>query len=251
MDDVLVNRQSPLPKIPDDIPESLKQYLTSLNNIVGENNRKTFDTLSSISDTNTDTFTGLTDTPSSYATAANKLVSVNAASTGLEFITATDEKVKASTNDTTASYLGSKVTAGNVIALTTVNSGANEQIQIQADINKTVTWYIGGDQTAGSNMSAYVVVPFEGTITRSVAYAKTAPTGANMIFDINKNGTTIWTTQANRLTVTAGSTSASQTSFDVIAVTSGDALSLDVDQVGSSTAGGDVTVQLNITFIGT
>jgi len=82
------------------------------------------------------------------------------------------------------------------------------------------------------------------TITKAFAAVKTAPTSASIIFDINKNGTTIWSTQANRLTIPASATSGSQTSFNTTTLAEGDVLSLDVDQVGSTVTGADATVEL-------
>lgn len=82
------------------------------------------------------------------------------------------------------------------------------------------------------------------TIANVVASVSTAPTGASVIFDVNKNGTTIFTTQANRPTITASS------HFDAIsipAVTSignGDYLTIDVDQVGSTIPGSDAVIKV-------
>lgn len=50
-------------------------------------------------------------------------------------ITATDELVKVSANDTTAGYLEDKVVGGSGISLATLNDGANEDLQINLDIN--------------------------------------------------------------------------------------------------------------------
>ncbi len=74
---------------------------------------------------------------------------------------------------------------------------------------------------------------------------KTAPVGADLIIDLNVGGTSIWAaTQANRLTITDGGTTATQTSFDTTALSESDQLTLDIDQTGSSTSGADLTVQL-------
>ena len=83
------------------------------------------------------------------------------------------------------------------------------------------------------------------TITKAYANVKTAPTGADLIVDININGTSIWaTTQANRLTIAAGATTGTQTSFDTTALTEGDIITIDVDQIGSTVAGSDLTITL-------
>lgn len=111
---------------------------------------------------------------------------------------------------------------------------------------KIVVWRIGGEAETGTNMGAYITVPFAGTITKVMAYAKTAPTGSAIIFDINKNGTTIWTEQNNRLQIAAGSNSGQTTTFSTTSVTADSYFTIDIDQVGSGTAGEDITVQLYI-----
>jgi hypothetical protein len=73
---------------------------------------------------------------------------------------------------------------------------------------------------------------------------KIAPQGASILVDLNKNGSTIWLTQANRLTIAAEATTGTQTSFDTIALAEGDLLTMDIDQVGSTTAGADLTIEL-------
>jgi hypothetical protein len=60
--------------------------------------------------------------------------------------------------------------------------------------------------------------------------------------DVNLNGTTIFTTQANRPAVTAGTNGGSLAAPNVTAVPNGGYLVVDVDQVGSGTPGADITV---------
>lgn len=74
-----------------------------------------------------------------------------------------------------------------------------------------------------------------------------APTGASVIVDININGTTIFTTQANRPTIAAGTfTSGKLTNMDIGSVAVGDYLTIDVDQIGSAVAGAQLTVQVEV-----
>jgi hypothetical protein len=80
------------------------------------------------------------------------------------------------------------------------------------------------------------------TIHGAWAAAGTAPTGANLIVDVNKNGVTVFTTQANRPTITAGSNGGTLAAPDVTTLADGDYLTVDIDQIGSSVAGADVTV---------
>ncbi len=79
-------------------------------------------------------------------------------------------------------------------------------------------------------------------IVAVVAAVGTDPTGANLIIDVNLNGTTMFTTQANRPTIVAGSQQSAITVPDVTALAPGDLLSMDIDQIGSSVAGSDLTV---------
>lgn len=99
--------------------------------------------------------------------------------------------------------------------------------------------------TLVTGVSLTPIVPAHRTLTivKVLGVLKTAPTGADLIVDINKNGTSIWnSTPANRLTITDGLTSGSTTSFDTTTLVDEDKLTFDVDQVGSTVAGSDLSV---------
>lgn len=84
------------------------------------------------------------------------------------------------------------------------------------------------------------------TIRSVRATVGTAPVGAAIICDVNVSGTTIFTTQANRLTIAAGSkTSGKNTSANVTSIPDGGYLTVDIDQIGSTTAGSDLLVQID------
>ena len=90
-------------------------------------------------------------------------------------------------------------------------------------------------------------LPIDGTysIVGTRLTVGTAPTGASLIVDINKNGTTIYTTQANRPTITAAANAGGPGATpDVTTLAAGDYLTVDIDQVGSSVAGADLTVSV-------
>jgi hypothetical protein len=59
-----------------------------------------------------------------------------------------------------------------------------------------------GAQTVATGAVRYRI-PFAAVIESVAATVGTAPTGASLIVDVNKNGTTIFTTQANRPTIAA------------------------------------------------
>lgn len=82
------------------------------------------------------------------------------------------------------------------------------------------------------------------TIQRVTASVSQAPTGASVIADVNLNGSTIFTTPLNRPTIPVGQFVDLTSTPDVVAAVSGDYLTVDVDQVGSVTAGKDLVVQV-------
>lgn len=85
--------------------------------------------------------------------------------------------------------------------------------------------------------------PYAVTILGVSASIDTAPTGADVVFDVNKNGTTVFTNQANRPRILAGQNSCAEvTNMDVTSYAVGDYLTVDVDQIGSTIPGSDTTV---------
>lgn len=103
------------------------------------------------------------------------------------------------------------------------------------------------DAAVAANAAPSIFAETAGKIVCARAYSRTAPTGADLIFDVNLNGTSIWaTTPANRVTVADGANEGVETSFDTEAVAIGDKFDFDVDQIGSGTAGKDVVVQLTV-----
>jgi hypothetical protein len=109
---------------------------------------------------------------------------------------------------------------------------------------------VAGTLTVGTNKSwelpILVDVLRTPTIVSAIARVKTAPTGADILVDINKGGTTIFTSQVLRPKIVAGSQTSSQTTPDVATLADGDILSLDIDQVGSTIAGADLTVVVRL-----
>lgn len=105
-----------------------------------------------------------------------------------------------------------------------------------------ITFAKTGVLTTGTGKIRYRF-PFAATIVGVSLACNTAPTGASIICDINKNGTTIFTTQANRPTILAGAfaTAAEVTNMNITSVAAGDYFTLDIDQVGSTVAGADLS----------
>lgn len=85
--------------------------------------------------------------------------------------------------------------------------------------------------------------PWAVTLLGVTAAIGTAPTGAAVVLDVNKNGSTIFTTQANRPTIAVnGFSTTAEPSPDITSMVAGDYLTVDRDQIGSSATGADLTV---------
>lgn len=86
--------------------------------------------------------------------------------------------------------------------------------------------------------------PANATLVDAWASVGTAPTTSSIICDINRTGTTIFTTQGRRPTISAsGFYGASGTPDGTVALTAGtDYVTVDIDQIGSGVAGADLTV---------
>jgi hypothetical protein len=98
-----------------------------------------------------------------------------------------------------------------------------------------------GAQTVKTGVSKVPLLG-SGTIVAVKGYLNTAPTGATFIVDVNKNGTTIFGTQANRPTWSISANAATVGALSVTTFAANDVLSVDVDQIGSTVAGSDLTV---------
>lgn len=93
--------------------------------------------------------------------------------------------------------------------------------------------YIEAALTAANTKWEWVC-PFYGSIRDVICDSETAGQtgGTSDIVDVNKNGTTIFTTQANRPTLLLGDTGMFTRGVpDVTAINAGDILSFDVDQI--------------------
>lgn len=106
-----------------------------------------------------------------------------------------------------------------------------------------LTWNVAGTLTTQTGV-AQLPIPATATIADITIRAATAPTGASIKVDVNKNGTTVFTTQANRPTIAVSTNASTAAVPDVTALVAGDYLTVDIDQVGSTIAGADLVVVL-------
>lgn len=116
---------------------------------------------------------------------------------------------------------------------------------LYSKLNIEASFYQAGSLTVTVGKSRWIVPPGNWTITSVTGIIVTANTGSSVLVDVNKNGTTIFTTQSNRLTIPV-STTTTQTSgtIAVTSVTGGDTISVDIDQIGSTISGSDLSVQV-------
>ena len=162
-----------------------------------------------------------------------------------------DEKAKVSSNDTTTDFLEQKIVAGSNVNITVLNEGANEQLEISStasgsagDPKVTIFTVEGEISVNGGNLRMYNKWGRSISITSVFIAVNTAPTGADLIVDINKGGTSIFTTQSKRpLIVDGGFTDTSDTP-DIQTWESDSYLTMDVDQVGSTVVGSDLVVHV-------
>jgi hypothetical protein len=82
------------------------------------------------------------------------------------------------------------------------------------------------------------------TIGKVHLAVNTAPIGDAVIADINENGSTIFSTQANRPEIAVSGFTGETTTIDDPTWASGNYLQADVDQIGSTIAGADLTITI-------
>jgi uncharacterized protein YuzE len=136
---------------------------------------------------------------------------------------------------------------------------------------------LAGALSAGAGVLRYPV-PFAAEIVQVDVAINTAPTGADVLLDINKNGTTIFTDQTKRPKIVAGTNAAASVKVTrgvavnpgpgtnqpndtgvgyvnvnggvvpsdtpVATLAAGDYITVDVDQIGSTVAGSNAVVSL-------
>lgn len=99
---------------------------------------------------------------------------------------------------------------------------------------------VGSPCTVASTITPPFIVTSTRTLSKCYIAANTAPTGASLIVDVKKNGTSVFGGNP-KLTLTAGSTGVlSVTAFATTAFAENDKITVDITQIGSLIAGQDV-----------
>lgn len=110
-----------------------------------------------------------------------------------------------------------------------------------SDLNDFFTFAQTGTLAVGTGTVRFYP-PYAMTVQDVTASVGTAPTGAALIVDVNKNGTTIFGTQSNRPQIAVSTFTDLSGAPSVTALTTSDYVTVDIDQVGSTVAGSDLTV---------
>lgn len=119
-----------------------------------------------------------------------------------------------------------------------------EDVPVGFPQNETLSWSIAGDASPMIGMHR-LYIEHDSVILSTRVSAGVAPTGAPLVCDINKNGTTLFTTQAERPSLAAGANTVLATP-DVTTLEAGSYLTFDVDSIGSALPGSHVVVQVRI-----
>lgn len=127
----------------------------------------------------------------------------------------------------------------------TANGHAATKLYVDTQAQQVLPFSRSGTLSVATG-SADFMFPFAATILGISATVTTAPTGASVILDVDKNGTTIFTNQANRPTIAASATATASevTNMDITSYAAGDKIRVNVDQVGSTIAGSNLTVMI-------
>jgi len=163
---------------------------------------------------------------------------------GLANLTAGDPHNQYIKTDGTRAFTGDQSMGSN--QLTNVGApAADSDAARRQDLEEIINFSEVGDLATKTGtfrfycQRAYTIVEVEAAVG-------TAPTGAAVIVDVNKNGTTIFTTQSNRPQIAVSTFVDSAGGIDVSSLADGDYLTVDIDQIGSTVAGADLVVSIRL-----
>lgn len=129
----------------------------------------------------------------------------------------------------------------NRVIVTTTRAPGVQQFTYQVQV-----FTVPGTLNVGTGRARFYI-PGPITIGNVRASVGTAPTGSEVIVDVNKNGTTIFTSQISRPKIFAGQVTVATNLPQITELTTGDYLTVDIDQIGSLNPGADLSVQIEFT----
>ena len=152
-------------------------------------------------------------------------------------------------NNIVTSNTTSSTTQSGIVELATtaeINTGTDSTRAIPVDqyvaSNRNVRYFDiyaidkASDNAVGTNICGSIECPFTGTITEIGAYVETAWVTGASVWDVNKNGTTIMTT--NKLSIDSAEvstrTAATAPTLTTTAITAGDLITIDTDSLSTT-----------------
>jgi len=145
-------------------------------------------------------------------------------------------------------FIGSGVTAEDDVANNATKVTVAEVPTSPIPIRAAVFTFEGLLTVASGVVRIYNKLGVVAIISQVYLTVTTPPTGAAIIVDVHKDGTTIFTNQAHRPQIAASANTGYSTDIDVGSWADGSYLSVDIDQGGSTFAGADLTVHVIATF---
>lgn len=124
------------------------------------------------------------------------------------------------------------------------HNGTRAVVLTDTILDNTFT-YTGTIATLANNAQWYLPVACV-FLSGDISLVTASSSGAVTV-DINKNGTTIYTTQANRPSLAASATHGTFTTPDVTTFAAGDRIGVDVDAAGTGAVTLTVTINLRAT----
>jgi hypothetical protein len=131
------------------------------------------------------------------------------------------------------------VAADKILIEDSEDTNAKKYITAGSIVNQAAgaadpSFYVDGYLAVGTNVGGVYIAPRTLGIQAVYIYCKTPGTAGSTIVDINKNGTTIFTTQANRPTLAYDDANGwAKGTPDVTALVEGDILTIDIDQIAT------------------
>lgn len=118
----------------------------------------------------------------------------------------------------------------------------------EPDIGPSITkeFSRGGALVVTNGTSRLPIVGGTFSIQSVLAMVGEAPVGADIIVDVKKNGTSVYSDPLGKPRIGVGTTASTEESHDATTVTSGDYLTVDINQVGSDNPGSDLVVAVQL-----
>lgn len=113
-------------------------------------------------------------------------------------------------------------------------------------ITRVLTFGYMGTLVVGA-LAVRLHAPVAGVITNVTATVGVQPTGAAIIVDVEKNGTTIFTTSGNRPQIAVSTNDNLASVPDVTSVALDDLFTASIAQIGSTVAGSNLLIQIRYT----